>query len=233
MTSLLLDTPLAPQQKEFAEIIRYSGETLLSLINDILDFSKIESGKMDFECEVFSIRECVESTLVCLRPVPPKRLGFALRNRRGRPARSARRHYSRAPDSGKSGRQRPEIHGAGRSGNFRADGAGRERLARFGLFRPGHGIGIPTEAQGRLFSSFTQVDASTTRKYGGTGLGLAISKKLTEMMGGRMWLESEPGKGSTFLFMLRVEWVPEGVVRSCWSTGLSCGASGCSWLTTI
>jgi PAS domain S-box-containing protein len=211
MTSLLLDTPLAPQQREFAEIVRTSSETLLSLINDILDFSKIESGRMDLECEPFELRECVESTLDLFATkvaqkgldllyeiadgVPPYVKGDITRVRQilvnlvGNAVKFTEKgEVELAVRPGAKDAQPPELHFSVRD----------------------TGIGIPREAEGRLFTSFTQVDASTTRKYGGTGLGLAISKRLAEIMGGRMWVESEPGRGSTFHFTIRAEWLASG-----------------------
>ncbi|HVU33378.1 MAG TPA: CHASE domain-containing protein [Opitutaceae bacterium] len=212
MTSLLLDTALAPQQREYAEIVRQSGETLLLLINDILDFSKIESGRMDLECEPFSVRECVESTVDLFAAQATRRNLDLL--------------YEIAP--GTPGRVRGDItrvrqilvNLVGNAVKFtergeveitvRPLGARRDAPELLFSFRD-TGIGIPPEAQDRLFKSFSQVDASTTRKYGGTGLGLAICKRLAEIMGGRMWVQSEPGRGSTFFFTVRIEWLPDSV----------------------
>jgi PAS domain S-box-containing protein len=219
MTSLLLDTALNPQQRDYTEIVRASGESLLLLINDILDFSKIESGRMDLECEPFALAECIESALdLFAARAAEKRLSL---------------FYEMAPEAP------PAIRGdvtrlrqilvnlIGNAVKFTdrgevvvslraqrgADGADELLFAVRDT-----GIGIPAEAQARLFNSFTQVDASTTRKYGGTGLGLAISRRLAEIMGGRMWIESTPGRGSTFFFTLRGEWlrdsVPAAVVPS-------------------
>ncbi len=211
MTSLLLDTPLNAQQQEFANIIRSSGESLLTLINDILDFSKIESGRLDLENEIFSVRECVESTLDLLaHKAAQQGIDLLYEIADGVPA-EARGDITRlrqilvnlagnALKFTEKGEVEITVHPAGQTGS-------RTELV-FAVRDTG--IGIPVAAQGRLFSSFTQVDASTTRKYGGTGLGLVISKKLAEMMGGRMWLESEPGKGSTFFFTVQVDSVPAG-----------------------
>ncbi len=211
MTSLLMDTALTREQKEFTDIIRVSGESLLSLINDILDFSKIESGQMDLECENFSVAECVESTLDLLAPraaqkgidllyevvdgVPDEVRGDATR---------VRQILVNLVGNALKFTERGEVEISVRA----VTGAADRRELLFAVRDTG--IGIPLEAQGKLFASFTQVDASTTRKYGGTGLGLAISRCLAEMMGGRMWLESTPGKGSTFFFTLPAEWIAAG-----------------------
>ncbi len=215
MTSLLLDTPLSAQQKEFAEIIRTSGESLLTLINDILDFSKIEAGRFDLEHEAFNLRECIESALDLLSTkAAEKGLDLLYEIADGVPA-DVRGDVTRlrqilvnltgnALKFTESGEVEVTVRLAP-AAEPRAD-AKRELL--FAVRDTG--IGIPAEAQARLFSSFTQVDASTTRKYGGTGLGLAISRRLAELMGGRMWLESEPGRGSTFFFTLQVEALPAG-----------------------
>ena len=208
MTSLLLDTPLTPQQKEFTEIVRSSGESLLALINDILDFSKIESGRMDLESEPFSIRECMESALdLFAARAAQKGLDLLYEIGDGVP-REVRGDITRTRQilvnligNALKFTERGEVEATVCCGP-----AGTEPRELLFAVRD-TGIGIPEEARGRLFSSFTQVDASTTRKYGGTGLGLAISKRLAEIMGGRMWVESEPGRGSTFFFTLRAEWM--------------------------
>jgi PAS domain S-box-containing protein len=208
MTSLLMDTPLTREQRDFAEIIRVSGESLLSLINDILDFSKIESGHMDLECEVFSIHECIESTLDLLAPrAAQKGIDLLYEVTDGVPA-EVRGDVTRV--------RQILVNLAGNALKFTEHGeveitvrANRETRQLVFSVRD-TGIGIPPEAIGKLFRSFTQVDSSTTRKYGGTGLGLAISKRLAELMGGRMWVESTPGVGSTFFFSLAAEWIAPG-----------------------
>ncbi|MET0263551.1 MAG: CHASE domain-containing protein [Rariglobus sp.] len=211
MTSLLMDTPLSREQKEFAEIIRVSGESLLSLINDILDFSKIESGHMDLESEVFSIHDCIESTLdLFAPPAARKNIDLLYEIADGVPAEvrgditRVRQILVNLVGNALKFTERGEVTVSVRV--HPGDSTNKNLL--FAVRDTG--IGIPLEAQGRLFTSFTQVDSSTTRKYGGTGLGLAISKRLAEMMGGRMWLESAPGKGSTFLFTLPAEWIAPG-----------------------
>ncbi len=210
MTSLLLDTPLSTSQKEFAEIIRISGETLLLLINDILDFSKIESGKMDLENEPFTLRECIESTLDLFAPQATRKgLDLLYEIADGTPA-TVRGDITRV--------RQILVNLVGNAVKFTERGEieisvrpepreGQACELRFAVRDTG--IGIPHEAQARLFKSFTQVDASTTRRYGGTGLGLAISQRLAEIMGGRMWVESEPGRGSKFLFTLKLDSVAD------------------------
>jgi CheY-like chemotaxis protein len=207
-----LDTPLNSQQKEFAEIIRYSGESLLTLINDILDFSKIEAGRFDLENEVFNVRECVESALDLLSAkAAEKGLDLLYEIAEGVP-RELRGDVTRLRQilvnllgNALKFTERGEVELTVRPVPVAPDAPDQPRELQFAVRDTG--IGIPPEAQDRLFHSFTQVDASTTRKYGGTGLGLAISKRLAELMGGRMWLESEPGRGSTFFFTLRGEWI--------------------------
>ncbi len=214
MTSLLLETKLTPEQVEFTEIIRNSGETLLTLINDILDFSKIESGHLDLENEVFNLPECVESALdLFAQRAAQKGVDLLYEIADGVP-RELRGDVTRV--------RQVLVNLLGNALKFTergevelsvapAEEADGRRLLRFSVRDTG--IGIPPEAVGRLFRSFSQVDASTTRKYGGTGLGLAISKRLAEMMGGRMWVESAPGVGSTFHFTIAAEWVAPGPRR--------------------
>lgn len=213
MTSLLMDTPLTREQKEFTEIIRVSGESLLSLINDILDFSKIESGHMDLESEAFSVHECIESTLDLLSPrASQKGIDLLYEVSDGVPAEvrgdvtRVRQILVNLVGNALKFTEHGEVEVA-----VRATGSATSDDSRELVFSVRDtGIGIPPEALGKLFRSFSQVDSSTTRRYGGTGLGLAISKRLAELMGGRMWVESEPGRGSTFFFTLMVEWIAPG-----------------------
>jgi signal transduction histidine kinase/CheY-like chemotaxis protein/HPt (histidine-containing phosphotransfer) domain-containing protein len=210
MTGLLLDSRLNHEQKEMAEVIRQSGEVLLSVINDILDFSKIEAGKLELEENPFELRECVESTLELLAvragdkniemvllmdPVVPEfivgdvtRLRQVLVNL-----------LSNALKFTEKGEIVVNVKLSGQKPQNPDD----YHEILFSVRDTG--IGIPADKLGKLFQSFSQVDASTTRKYGGTGLGLAISKHLTEMMGGTIWVESQPGAGSTFYFTLKVK----------------------------
>jgi signal transduction histidine kinase/DNA-binding response OmpR family regulator/HPt (histidine-containing phosphotransfer) domain-containing protein len=203
MSTLMMDTRLDAQQREFAETIRTSGDHLLALINDILDFSKIESGMLELEEAPFDLRVCVEDALQLVAPrAREKRLELTylledatpvlLRGDAGRVRQVLVNLLSNAvkfTDAGEIGVsvQSHEI-------------APRRHELHF-MVRD-TGIGIPAERLDRLFKSFSQVDASTSRRYGGTGLGLAICKRLSERMGGRIWVESEPGKGSAFHFTI-------------------------------
>ena len=223
MTGLLLDTSLTPEQREFAETIRQSGDALLTIINDILDFSKIEAGRMELESQPFDLRECLDSAIDLLAPqatkkglnlacmvnpdVPTAIVGDVTRLRQvlvnllgnavkftptGEVVLSVQAQVQQQPQ--------PLI------GN--APSASASYQLHFSIHDTG--IGIPRERVDRLFKSFSQVDISTSRRFGGTGLGLAISKRLAELMGGSMWAESEgvPGKGSTFHFTIMAQDAP-------------------------
>ena len=201
MTSLLTETRLDAEQVELTETIENSGNVLLSLINDILDFSKIEAGQLDLERAPFSLQTCLEEALELVAPraidkglevagwmdedVPNTVLGDITR---------LRQVWVNLLGNAAKFTDRGEI--VARLAVQPLD-AGAWRLR--GSVRD-TGIGIPKDRLDRLFKSFSQVDASTTRRYGGTGLGLAISKRLVEAMGGRMWVESKEGVGSTFHF---------------------------------
>ncbi|UCC62539.1 MAG: response regulator, partial [Anaerolineae bacterium] len=207
MTSLLLDTGLTPEQREFVETIRQSGDALLTVINDVLDFSKIEAGKMELEHQPFDLCHCIEGALDLLAPraaekglelaylvgprVPAAIFGDATRLRQ-----ILVNLLSNAVKFTESGEVVVTV------------GLDKGRTLHFSV--KDTGIGIPPDRMGRLFQSFTQMDASMTRRYGGTGLGLAISQRLTDMMEGRMWAESEglPGKGSTFHFTIQAKAAP-------------------------
>jgi PAS domain S-box-containing protein len=209
MTSLLMTSALNPEQRELAETIQESGETLLHIINDILDFSKIESGHLELEAEAFNLRECLEGALDVLAPLcADKRLELLGEIAPGVPGLV----------SGDPTRLRQIlVNLLGNAAKFTEKGEvavsvrrGREEGGKLELIFAVRdtGIGISAGAIARLFQSFTQVDASTTRKYGGTGLGLAISRRLAELMGGRMWVDSEEGAGSNFQFTIMVETPP-------------------------
>jgi signal transduction histidine kinase/DNA-binding response OmpR family regulator len=209
MGSLLLDTPLDSRQREFAETIRASGDHLLGIIDDILDFSKIESGKLDLEHAPFDVQVCVEESaqlvasraqekgleLACLveDSVPATLVGDAARVRQ-----ILVNLLSNAVKFTPAGEIDVTVSAT-------ALDAGR-REVHFAVRDTG--IGIPPDRFHRLFQSFSQVDASTTRRFGGTGLGLAISKRLADLMGGRIWAESEVSKGSTFHFTIVAEAAP-------------------------
>ena len=226
MTSLLLDTVLGPEQREFTETIRRSGDALLSIINDILDFSKIEAGKMELEHQPFDLRDCLEGALDLLAPkaaekgldlayfvdpqVPDAILGDVTRLRQ-----ILANLLSNAVKFTDQGEIVVRVQPAGDSGPVAGEGSDQHSLGAILFSVTDTGIGIPPDRMGRLFQSFSQVDTSTTRFYGGTGLGLAISKRLSEMMGGTMWAESDgiPGKGSTFYFTILAKPAP-GIQRA-------------------
>jgi signal transduction histidine kinase len=214
MTGLLLGTGLTNEQREFAEVIRNSGETLLTIINDILDFSKIESGKMELEYLPFNLRECIESALdlivtraaehhldlACIidEDVPQAIYGDVTRVRQ-----ILLNLLSNAVKFTESGEVVVTV-----SRDRETEAIGLKNYLHFTVRDTG--IGIPKDRMNRLFTSFSQVDASTTRKYGGTGLGLAISKRLVNIMGGEIWVESGgvAGRGSTFHFTIAGEPAP-------------------------
>jgi signal transduction histidine kinase len=201
MTGTLLDTELTQEQREFAEIIRSSGEILLALLNDLLDFSKIEAGQLQFESLEFDPAESVRDSLTILFGAARKK-GLDL----------VTRVESDVPSCivGDPGRLRQilinlvgnavKFCGAGRIevNVSKASEDSRSVVLRFAV--SDNGPGIDPEVQARLFSPFTQADSSTTRKHGGTGLGLAICKSLVERMGGTIGLDSLVGQGSTFWF---------------------------------
>jgi len=210
MSGLLLDSKPTGDVREFAETIRSSGDGLLGLINDILDYSKIESGHLELEHVAFDLRECVESSIDVLAPraaekkidllywidvdAPPSILGDVTRLRQ-----VIVNLLSNAVKFTAQGEVFVNIGVVA----YLPDGSARLTVAV-----RDSGIGIPADRMDRLFKSFSQVDASTTKHYGGTGLGLAICKRLVELMGGRIWVESIPGNGSTFAFEITVEPAP-------------------------
>ena len=202
MSGLLAETELTPEQRDYAATIASSGEALLSIINDILDFSKIEAGRMELEEAPFDVRECVEGVVELIGPVAAgKGLELAYQIEPGTPETAV----------GDVGRLRQILLNLlNNAVKFTDEGEVVLTLGAVGAERPGTiayhvtvrdtGIGIQPDRLDRLFQSFSQVDVSTSRRYGGTGLGLAISRRLAELMGGTMWAESAgvPGEGSTF-----------------------------------
>ena len=205
MTELTLDTELSSEQREFLDMVKTSADSLLGLLNDILDFSKIESGKLDFELIEFSLRKTIGDALKAVA-MPAHQKGLEL----------ACRVESNVPDylRGDAGRLRQVlINLTGNAVKFTEQGEvvinveedsqdGDEIVLHFRV--KDTGMGIPKEKQSVIFDAFTQADGSTTRKFGGTGLGLAISQRLVKLMGGDLWVESEPGAGSTFHFTARL-----------------------------
>jgi PAS domain S-box-containing protein len=199
MSGLLLGTPLTDEQREYAEIVRQSGDALLSVINDILDFSKIEAGKLELESQPFDVRECVESALdLVASRAAEKGLDLAYLIAEGTPAAIA----------GDMTRLRQVLLNLlSNAVKFTERGEVVLSVSARPVDGPLHeltfavrdtGVGIPPDRLDRLFQSFSQVDASTTRRYGGTGLGLAISQRLAELMGGQIGVSSEVGRGSEF-----------------------------------
>ena len=243
MSGLLLDTQLTADQHDFAETIRNSGDALLTIINDILDFSKIEAGRMELEQQPFDLRDCVESALDLMKlkasekglelacevasDVPAAIVGDVTRLRQilvnllsnavkftetGEVAVTVkRRGEALHPKPISTGLVAPHEMPSGRA----ESPASASPLQELHFSVRDTGIGIPPDRLGRLFQAFSQVDASTTRKYGGTGLGLAVSRRLSEMMGGTMWVESEgvPGRGSTFHLTILAAPAPEVKAR--------------------
>ncbi len=210
MTSLLLDTPLARDQRDFVETLRSSCDSLLTLINDILDFSKIEANKLELESDSFELRGFVEAVidLVAASKLGDKALNLAAILDPSAPPRlisdSTRLRQILINLLGNAVKFTPQGEitltvSARQLSDIPGDVHARYEL----LFAVRDtGIGIRPDRMDRLFQSFSQGDSSTTRKYGGTGLGLAISKRLAEMLGGTMWAESDEGQGSTFFFTI-------------------------------
>lgn len=208
MSGLMLETPLTHEQRGYVETIYASSDALLTIINDILDFSKIESGKLELESQPFDLRAVLEDSLDLLAArAGEKKLDLAYQMDDGIPA-SVLGDVTRL--------RQVLVNLMGNAVKFTECGEVETQVKVLSSPQPGisdrlwhlhfsvrdTGIGIPVERLAKLFRPFTQADASTARHYGGTGLGLAISKRLVEIMGGKMWAESLPGKGSTFHFTL-------------------------------
>ena len=215
MTGLLLDSDLTPEQRDYAQTVRTCGDQLLTLINDILDFSKIEAGKMDLDAIDFDLRTTVEETGDILAGLAQEKdlrfscfvdpeIPFLLRGDPGR----LRQVMINLTNNAIKFTQDGEV-----AVSVALDAEGDSDVTIRCSVRD-TGIGIPADLQGRLFQSFSQVDGSTTRKYGGTGLGLAISKQLVEMMGGRIGVDSVDGEGSTFAFTAVLDKQPVQANRS-------------------
>jgi two-component system sensor histidine kinase/response regulator len=203
MSELLLDSGLSSEQREFAETVKTSGETLLSLLNDILDFSKIDAGHLEVESIPFDARDGIEAVADLLAPgAQGKGLSFATIIEPGVPA-------WLLADPGRF--RQVLVNLVSNAIKFTTHG----QVVVHARVTPGQewlrvdvrdsGVGVEKEARKRLFQPFSQADASTTRRFGGTGLGLAICKRLTEAMGGRIGMESKPGEGSTFWFTIPLE----------------------------
>jgi two-component system, sensor histidine kinase and response regulator len=207
MTELALDTPLNEEQKQNLELVRSSADSLLRVVNDVLDFSKIEAGRLDLDQTDFDLPELVNQTLKTLA-VRAHKKGLELSSRI---ASDVPQMLSGDPDRVRQ----ILVNLVGNAIKFTQKGSvvievGREMTSpetdpfRFHFFVRDTGIGIPLEKQQIIFDAFSQVDGSTTRKYGGTGLGLTITKRLVELMGGTVWVESRLGEGSIFHFTLKL-----------------------------
>ncbi|HWF18578.1 MAG TPA: response regulator [Verrucomicrobiae bacterium] len=235
MTALLLDTELTDEQREYVEATRSSADAMLTIINDILDFSKIESGKLELESHPFELHTCIEEALDLLAPkAAEKSLDLAylvedsipkiLVSDVTRLRQILVNLIGNAVKFTHEGEVVIEVKPAARG--VRTPEPGKERDTDF-IRHPEEwllhfsvrdtGPGIPAEKQHRLFKSFQQVDASTTRHYGGTGLGLAICSRLSELMGGKIWVESDAGKGATFHFIIKVK-SAASVVAPAWQS---------------
>ena len=205
MTELVLDTELTVEQREHLGLVRLSADSLLSIINDVLDFSKIEAGKLEPELIPFDLRESLGETMMAL--------GFRAHQK------GLELIYEVQPEVpevllGDPGRIRQIlVNLIGNAIKFTEHGeifvnvveqsqGSATPVLHFAV--KDTGIGIPIEKQGKIFEAFSQADGSMTRKYGGTGLGLTICARLAEMMGGRVWVESQPGQGSTFHFTVKL-----------------------------
>ena len=208
MTGLLLDTNLSREQRDFAKTVQNSSDALLGIINDILDFSKIEAGRMELEQQPFDVRKCVESALDLL--------GHRAREKSLDLGGLVTQHTPAALVGDVTRVRQILVNFLGNAVKFTESGEivvevdaqpldGEESWHEVHFSVRDTGIGIPADRMDRLFKSFSQVDVSTTRKFGGTGLGLAISKRLADLMGGRVWVESAEGKGSTFHFTIRAQ----------------------------
>jgi two-component system sensor histidine kinase/response regulator len=209
MTNLLLLTELSKEQRDYAELVLSSADSLLTIINDILDFSKVESGKMHLETIDFVLRTAIEEVADLLAERAQSK---------GVEMACLIHHDIPVVVRGDPGRLRQILTNLlGNSIKFTetgevvlrarlAEDSGDDVMVRFEITDTG--IGISPEGRRRLFQSFSQADGSTTRKFGGTGLGLAISKRLTELMGGEIGVESEPDKGSTFWFTVKLSKIP-------------------------
>lgn len=202
MSGLLLETELSPMQREYLEMVKSSADSLLVILNDILDFSKIEAGKLEIEAVDFNLSALLGSTMKTFSfQARQKGLKLSLEIGQDLPDRLV----------GDPARLRQiVVNLVGNALKFTAQGGVTVRVGWAPSSEDGvpllfsvadSGIGIPLEKQGAIFDAFSQADSTVSRQYGGTGLGLPISARLAQAMGGRLWVESEPGRGSTFCFI--------------------------------
>jgi CheY-like chemotaxis protein len=210
LTGLLMHEDLNPEQKEMLENINNSGEALLAIINDILDLSKIEEGMMELEPQPFCLRTPIEKSLALVSPLASKKrlklvsvindnvpvwiLGDSLR---------LQQVLVNLLNNAIKFTETGDVTLSVSSKEL------QEEFCEINFIVKDTGIGIPEDKVDRLFRPFSQIDASTTRKYGGSGLGLAISKKIIELMGGKLWVESKLGKGTSFYFSIKAKPVYE------------------------
>jgi len=213
MTGLLLDTSLTQQQRHFTETIRGCGDALLTIINDILDFSKIESGNLELETQPFDLESCVQESMQLLAArASDKGLELAYwvdldvpKHVMGDITRLRQILVNLVGNAVKFTEQGEVVVSVALQAQLDPDTQTSAQAATLQFQVKDTGIGIPRDRLDRLFKSFSQVDSSTSRRYGGTGLGLAISKRLCSLMGGQMWVTSDVGVGSTFNFTIQVQ----------------------------
>ncbi|MCB0262616.1 MAG: response regulator [Calditrichaeota bacterium] len=205
MTSLLMETPLTAEQQEYVETIRSSGKSLLNIINDILDFSKFEQGKLVLETHPFDVRDCVKEAIELLSPIARNKNLDLILDMQSTIPQTVEGDFTRlwqvlmnllnnAIKFTHNGHVKLTVSMLSESDN----------VAELQFCIADTGIGIPKEKQADLFTTFMQVDSSTSRKYGGTGLGLAICKQIITKMNGTIWVESEKGEGSSFIFTVKM-----------------------------
>ena len=219
LTGLLLNSDLTPQERDYVETVRSCGNSLLSVINEILDFSKMEGGKMELESHPFHLRECIYLAADLVKAEAEKK-GLAIKfsldgaipaRFKGDVTRLRQVLVNLLSNAVKFTHDGTiEISATAKpikrdSSALAGQPSGESRLYELHFSISDTGIGIPEEKLDRLFQSFSQIDSTTTRKYGGTGLGLAISRRLVQMMGGEIWVVSQPELGSTFHFTILAE----------------------------
>ena len=220
MADILADTPLTKEQRRYVKIFRSAGENLLTVINDILDLSKVEAGQLELESIPFRLDELIETTEAVLA-FRAQEKGLELKHRlegdvplslRGDPVRLRQILVNLIGNAVKFTETGGVTIEVARLGKAAPDVEPGRVCLRFAVMDTG--IGIPSDKIGAIFDNFTQADSSVTRRYGGTGLGLSISRRLVNLMGGRIWVESEPGRGSSFYFTALLDIAPEADMGS-------------------
>jgi PAS domain S-box-containing protein len=214
LAELLVDSPLSFEQREYVDLLRESADSLCGLLNDVLDFSKIEAGRLELEETAFEPREVLDDTLRAVA-VRAYRKGLEV-------ACDVRPDVPRMVTGDPSRLRQVIVNLVSNAVKFTDQGEVVVRVGRMasaesielGFEVRDTGIGIPAEKHAAIFQAFEQADGSTTRRFGGSGLGLAISSKLVQLMGGRIWVESEPGRGSTFHFTARLKRAPRSTPRA-------------------